>query len=126
MITITAKGDLKKVDNWLQNLLTYPKLDRLDRFGMEGVEALSLATPVDTGLTASLWRYEIEKGDGYVSITWINDNEVDGWFNVAVMLQYGHGTRNGGYVIGRDYINPAIQPVFDKIADVAWAEVTKY
>ena len=88
-----------------------------------GVDALAAATPVDTGKTAASWTYEIEKKNGSYSIVWLNTN-VNKYVNIALILQYGHGTRNGGYVKGRDYINPAIQPIFDKIAEDAWREVT--
>lgn len=96
----------------------------LDRFGQEGVAALSSATPVDSGKTAASWSYEIERGDGKTVISWSNSNVNDG-VNIAVILQYGHGTGTGGFVQGRDYINPAIQSVFDRIAEEAWREVTK-
>ena len=100
------------------------RLGDLDRYGREGVTALSSATPVDTGKTASSWEYEITHKDDSVTITFNNTNIQNG-VPIAIILQYGHGTRNGGWVQGRDYINPAIQPVFDKIAESAWREVTK-
>ena len=96
----------------------------LDKYGREGVAALSSATPVDTGLTANSWHYKIEQRSGSVSIVFYNSNIQNG-VPIAIILQYGHGTRNGGWVQGRDYINPAIQPVFDKITEDAWREVTK-
>lgn len=96
----------------------------LDKYGKQGVSALSSATPVDSGLTANSWTYEIENKGDQVTIFWGNTN-VNKGVNIAVILQYGHGTRNGGYVAGRDYINPAIRPVFDAIANEAWKEVTK-
>lgn len=96
----------------------------LDRLALEGVAALALATPRDTGATATSWDYEIKRSNGQISIYWTNDN-VNKGVNIAVILQYGHGTRNGGYVMGRDYINPAIRPIFDKIAEAAWKEVTE-
>ena len=89
-----------------------------------GVNALAEATPVDTGLTASSWNYEIVESDGQTSIIWTNSNVVKGQ-NIALLLVYGHGTRNGGYVVGRDYINPALRPIFDDIAQKAWAEVNE-
>lgn len=98
-------------------------LGNLDKYGREGVVALAAATPIDTGDTASSWVYEIVRNDGSVSIIFSNTNVSDGE-NIAILLQYGHGTRNGGYVVGRDYINPAIQPIFDKIANHAWKELT--
>ena len=99
-------------------------LGNLDKYGREGVAALAAATPIDTGKTASSWVYEIVREAGSASIIFSNTNVVNGE-KIAVLLQYGHGTRNGGYVVGRDYINPAIQPIFDKIAEDAWKEVTK-
>lgn len=95
----------------------------LEKYAQEGVAALSSATPVDSGLTAASWDYEIVKKKGSISIYWTNSN-INAGVPIAVILQYGHGTNNGGYVQGRDYINPAIRPVFDKIADNAWKEVT--
>ena len=94
------------------------------KYGREGVAALASATPVDTGRTANSWHYKIEQKQGSVSISFYNTNIQNG-VPIAVILQYGHATRNGGWVQGRDYINPAIQPIFDKIADAAWKEVTK-
>lgn len=95
----------------------------LERYGQEGVAALSSATPADTGLAANSWYYTVEVTKNGASITWSN-SDVEGGFPVAVMIQYGHGTGTGGYVSGRDYINPAIVPIFDKIAESVWREVT--
>ena len=99
----------------------------MEKYGRKGVEALKAATPVDTGLTAESWYYEVRTSpeNGYYSIIWCNSNVVKGWANIAILLQYGHGTRNGGYVEGRDYINPAIQPIFDEMADKVWEEIEK-
>lgn len=99
----------------------------LHKFAQKGVEALSEATPVDTGLTAASWRYEIEKNPQKqtIKITWLNDNVVDEWFNVALMLQYGHATGTGYWVEGVDYINPAMKSIFDKLAEEVWEEVNK-
>ena len=96
----------------------------LNKYGAQGVAALASATPVDSGLTASSWYYEVEKGKGVASITFYNSNVHRG-ICIAIILQYGHGTGTGGYVQGRDYINPAIQPIFDQLAEDAWKEVTK-
>ena len=96
----------------------------LNKYGQKGVEALASATPKDTGLTADSWGYEIKKGPNETSITWTNSNVVDGWFNVALMIQYGHGTATGVYVEGIDYINPAIRSIFDAMAEEIWKEVT--
>ncbi|MCM1216876.1 MAG: HK97 gp10 family phage protein [Lachnospiraceae bacterium] len=124
MITFRQKGDFSKLTRYLEKVKSVVKLSDLDKYGKEGVAALASATPVDTGLTASSWSYEIKQGNGTVSISFKNSNIQNG-VPIAIILQYGHGTRNGGWVQGRDYINPAIQPIFDKIANDAWREVTK-
>lgn len=124
MITFRQKGDFSKLNNYLERIKNVVKLGDLDRYGREGVEALSSATPKDSGLTASSWFYEITHEKDSVSITFKNSN-INKGVPIAIILQLGHGTRNGGWVEGRDYINPAIRPVFDKIADEAWEEVTK-
>lgn len=121
MIVIKQKGDYSKTNKYLKNSL---KMDTkiLEKYGQMGVNALIANTPVDSGVTAASWSYKIENNNGKVSINFINSNRVKG-VNIAIILQYGHGTRNGGWVEGRDYINPAIQPVFDKMADEVWREV---
>lgn len=124
MITFRQKGDFSKLTRFLERAKEAVKLGDLDKYGREGVAALSSATPVDSGKTASSWYYEIEHQNGSVSITFCNSN-VNKGVPIAIILQYGHGTRNGGWVQGRDYINPAIQPIFDKLAKDAWEEVTK-
>lgn len=124
MITFRQKGDFSKLTRYLEKVKSVVKLSDLDKYGKEGVAALASATPVDTGLTASSWSYEIKQNNGTVSISFKNSNIQNG-VPIAIILQYGHGTRNGGWVQGRDYINPAIQPIFDKIANDAWKEVTK-
>lgn len=124
MITFRQKGNFSKLNNYLERLKNVVKLGDLDRYGREGVAALSSATPKDTGLTANSWFYEINHEPGSVSITFNNSN-INKGVPIAIILQTGHGTRNGGWVEGRDYINPAIRPVFDKIANEAWEEVTK-
>lgn len=124
MITIRHKGDFSKLDRYFERIKEAAKLGVLDKYGREGVAALASATPVDSGLTASSWYYEIERSNGRVSITFNNSN-VNNGVPIAIILQLGHGTGTGGWVQGRDYINPAIQPVFDRIADDAWKEVTK-
>ena len=124
MITFRQKGDFSKLTRYLERAKEVVKLGDFDKFGREGVAALASATPVDSGKTASSWSYEIKHKNGSVSISFYNSNIQNG-VPIAIILQYGHGTRNGGWVQGRDYINPAIQPIFDKIANEAWREVTK-
>lgn len=124
MITFRQKGDFSKLNSYLERVKNVVKLSKLDKIGREGVAALSSATPKDTGDTASSWYYEITRQNESVSITFNNSNVNDG-VPIAIILQTGHGTQNGGWVEGRDYINPAIQPIFDKIAEEAWEEVTK-
>ena len=124
MITFRHKGDFSRTTRFMERAKEAVRLGDLDKFGREGVAALASATPVDSGLTASSWNYEIEHHKCFSRITFHNTNIQNG-VPIAIILQYGHGTRNGGWVQGRDYINPAIQPIFDKIANQAWKEVTK-
>lgn len=124
MIKIRQKGDFSKLTKYFKSVKKAANIEILDKYGKAGVAALSSATPVDSGLTASSWYYEIERQNGYASITFKNSN-VNKGVNIAIILQYGHATGNGGWVQGRDYINPAIQPIFDNIANDAWREVTK-
>lgn len=98
--------------------------DRLEALGQQGVDALRAATPIDSGETANAWSYEIIDKGAYLTIAWNNSNLAEGWFPVAIGIQYGHATGFGGYVVGRDYINPALQPVFDRIAEQVWKAVT--
>lgn len=123
MFTLSSKGDFKTLEKYLKKSLGKNYRDVLDQYGQMGVQALAAATPVDTGKTASSWTYKIVESDGQISIEWMNTN-INRGVNIAIILQYGHATRNGGYVAGRDYINPALQPIFDKLADAAWKEVT--
>jgi hypothetical protein len=123
MISFRQKGDFAKITRYFVKVGDPIKLKDLDRYGKEGVAALASATPVDTGLTANSWYYEIERGRGTASITFYNSNVQRG-ICIAIILQYGHGTGTGGWVEGRDYINPAIQPIFDRLAENAWKEVT--
>ncbi len=124
-IFFTHKGDLKKTEKFLKKSMGHDWLDVLEKYAIKGVQHLSAATPVDSGETANSWEYEvIQNEDGY-SISWNNTHIEGGWANIAILLQYGHGTRNGGYVVGRDYINPALRPIFDEMANAAWKEVTK-
>lgn len=124
MITIRQKGDFSKTTKFLERVREAVNLGLLDKYGREGVNALKSATPVDTGLTASSWYYEIENRNGVARLTFNNSNIQNG-VPIAIILQYGHGTKNGGWVQGRDYINPALKPLFDEITDRAWREVTK-
>lgn len=124
MIKFRHKGDFSKATRYLERVKQAVNMGLLDRYGREGVAALSAATPVETGLTASSWYYEIENGRGSVKITFHNSNIQNG-VPIAVILHYGHGTGNGGWVQGREYINTAIQPVFDRIVKEAWKEVTR-
>lgn len=124
MISFKHTGDFSKTTKFLERAKRGDYLKVLDKYGKEGVKALSSATPVDSGTTANSWSYKIEKGNGSAKISFLNSN-VNKGVPIAIILQYGHGTRNGGYVQGRDYINPAIQPIFDRIANEAWKEVTK-
>ena len=124
MISFRQKGDFSKLTKFLERAKESVKLGDLDKYGRAGVEALVSATPVASGLTASSWYYEIENKNGSAKITFLNRNIQNG-VPIAIILQYGHGTGTGGWVQGRDYINPAIQPLFDKITDDAWKEVTK-
>lgn len=124
MISISQKGDFSKLTGFLERMKNVIKIGDLDKYGREGVAALSAATPKESGLTANSWYYEIERSKDSVSISFHNSN-VNKGVPIAIILQYGHGIRNGGYVEGIDYINPAIQPLFNKIAEDAWEEVTK-
>lgn len=123
MITFRQKGDFSKFNRYLERLKEAVKLGDLNKYGRQGVQALSSATPIESGETANSWYYKINHTKESVSITFHNSNIQNG-VPIAIILQYGHGTGTGGYVEGRDYINPAIQPIFDKIAEDAWKEVT--
>lgn len=124
MISFRQKGDFSKLTRFLERAKNVTHTGELDKYGKEGVADLASATPVDSGRTADSWYYEIDHKDGSASITFYNSN-VNKGVPIAIILQYGHGTGNGGWVEGRDYINPAIQPIFDRIANDAWKEVTK-
>lgn len=124
MINIKQKGDFKNLSSFLEKTKEKLNLGLLDKYGREGVSALQAATPKDTGKTSESWYYKIERKNGSVSLTFHNSNQNKG-VPIAIILQYGHATRNGGYVEGVDYINPALRPIFDKIAEEAWKEVKK-
>lgn len=119
---IKQKGNFKKTNNFLRYVLDQQYLDILNKYGAEGVRALSANTPIDTGETASSWSYEIIRGKNKIILAFNNDH-IEKGVPIAVILQYGHATRNGGWVEGIDYINPAIQPIFRKIANDAWGRV---
>ena len=121
MISLTSKGDFRKTEKFMKNARTKKLMSILKQYGEEGVAALMVATPLDTGRTASSWRYEIKVENNCIRLVFHNDNIQNG-VPIAIILQYGHGTGTGGWVEGRDYINPAMQPVFDKIAKSAWKE----
>lgn len=123
MIVIKQHGDFRNIEDILKKSTNVNYYQILERYAQAGVEALANATPVDTGLTAESWGYKITHSGTSYTISWTNSNVVKG-VPIAIILQYGHGTRNGGYVEGRDYINPALQPIFDKMANDAWKEVT--
>lgn len=124
MITLRHKGDFSKIDRYLESVKEAARIGILDKYGKEGVTALASATPVESGTTAGSWFYTIERQNGSAAIIF-NNSHINKGVPIAIILQYGHGTGTGGYVQGRDYINPAIRPVFDKILEDAWREVTK-
>ena len=124
MISFRQKGDFSKLTKFLERAKETVHLGDLNKYGRQGVAALASATPIDSGETAESWYYEIENNKESATITFYNSNVQNG-VPIAIILQYGHGTRNGGWVEGRDYINPAIQPIFDQIVDDAWREVNK-
>lgn len=119
----SSSGSTAKTQAFLQKMQAGDVLSGLESLAQQGVNALAAMTPVDTGLTAASWSYEITTSGGTTKISWINTNRIGG-VKVAIILQYGHGTGTGGFVAGRDYINPAIQPIFDQIADDVWKKVT--
>ena len=124
MIGFRQKGDFSKTTNFLKRAKQLNILHILEKYGREGVAALASATPVETGRTASSWTYEVRHTATSASLIFHNTNIQNG-VPIAIILQYGHGTGTGGWVQGRDYINSTIQPIFDKLADSAWREVTK-
>lgn len=123
-ISVTYTGDHDETTRMLKNLKGKKWVKILDKFGKQGVEALQQATPKDTGKTSAMWGYEIEMPEpGRIRLVFTNNNIRDDWANVAILIQYGHASRNGSWIEGRDYINPAIQPIFDRISAQAWQEV---
>lgn len=123
MLRFKQKRDFSKTEKYLKKLQKNRYMEILLRYGVKGVEALSLATPKDTGLTAASWTFDVVEENGRVKLVFYNSNIQNG-VNIAIILQYGHGTRNGGYVVGTDYINPAIKPVFDDLVKQIEKEVT--
>lgn len=124
MFSVTNKGDFHNLERFLKKNKQIDMDHYLEKFGQAGVEALAKATPKDTGLTSESWYYEIDKGKFKTTITWKNSNVIDDWYNVAIGIQYGHGTASGVYVEGIDYINPAMSTIFDELANQIWEEVT--
>lgn len=124
MISFKQTGKLSKTTRFLERAKESVKLGTLDKYGKEGVAALSATTPIDSGKTANSWSYKIQYKKG-CSIISFNNSNIQNGVPIAVILQYGHGTKNGGWVQGRDYISPALRPVFDRLANEAWREVTK-
>lgn len=124
MISFRQKGDFSRTIKYLNRIKNPSKLTVFDKYGEAGVAALKSATPTETGKTAGSWYYKVERNGDSTSIVFCNSN-INKGVPIAIILQYGHGTGTGGYVQGRDYINPAIQPVFDQLAEAAWKEVTK-
>lgn len=122
MITVRSHGDWDKTFGFLNKAKKLNLQTLLEKYAQQGVDALSEATPIDTGLAASSWSYQIEVGNGESKITWLND-DIEGGYNVVLLVQYGHATKNGGYVQGRDFINPAMRPVFDNMIYEIWKEV---
>ena len=124
MIRIKHSGSFKNTERFLSKAQKLKLHNMLSRYAADGVQALAAATPVDSGKTASSWGYEVHISGSTYSVEWTNSN-INNGVSIALILQFGHGTGTGGYVQGRDYINPAIRPIFDKMADAAWREVTK-
>ena len=124
IIKVKQRGKFRKANIFFDKMLTISQYRNIESYARRGVAALRDATPKDTGLTANSWYYEIKRTDNGITIEWLNSN-TSGEYNVALMIQYGHGTKNGGYVAGIDYINPALKPIFDEIADDVWNEVNR-
>lgn len=124
MITISSSGSFKKTDRFFDGMMKRDLVSELRKYAEEGVRALASATPADSGLSSESWDYEVTKtANGGYSIIWSNSNVTDQGVPVVILLQYGHGTGTGGFVQGKDFINPAIQPIFDKISESVWKAV---
>lgn len=126
MITLTVQGSFEKATKYLGRLAKFKVKRIMEEYGKKGVAALAAATPKDTGKTSESWGYKINESEGFARLSWYNTNDNDGRFNVAIGLQYGHGTGTGGWVEGIDYINPAIQPIFEEYKEAIIQEVTKH
>lgn len=124
MITISSKGNFNNTEKFFKKVATSNYISVFDKYGKEGVRLLSSATPVDTGKTSESWTYEVKKSKSGISIEWSNSNVVNG-VQIAVIIQYGHGTQNGAYIQGQDYINPVIKPLFDILTNDIWKDVSK-
>lgn len=124
MITMKSSGNFNNTSKFLKGVTTSNHMRIFEKYGRIGVDALSTATPFDSGETAKSWKYQIEQYKGGVALSWINTNTNDG-VSIAIILQYGHATGSGAYVQGHDYINPAIRPIFNNITNEMWREVTK-
>lgn len=122
MITIRQKGDFNNIERFFNRMRGRDYLNVLEKYCQRGVEALKEATPIESGETREHWNYKIESGDGVTTVSFTNDHENNG-VNVVILLVHGHGTRNGGYVQGNDFVTPALQPVFQDLADAMWKEV---
>jgi hypothetical protein len=123
VISFVSRGSFSNMESFLKKAAKTDILSILKACGQEGVSALASATPIESGLASSSWDYQVSGSGGKFRIIWTN-SDVENGFPVAIMLQYGYGTGTGGYVQGRDYINPAMKPVFDRIADKVWKAVT--
>ena len=123
VISLTHRGNFNNIEKYFKSYNTSKLVNVLEQYGAEGVRALAAATPKDTGNTASSWSFRTSISGGSFFIVWENSNTISDGTPMVILLQYGHGTRNGGYVQGQDFINPAIRPVMDKIADAVWREV---
>ena len=124
MLVIKQRGSFRNTEKFFKKAKGYNPIKLLEYYGEKGVEELEKATPKDTGLTASSWEYRINRSRGRATISWVNTNIIDG-VPIAILLQYGHGTKNGTYVEGIDYVNPAMKPIFERLADEIWKEVIK-
>lgn len=124
MLQITTTGSFQNTDNFLNRMSKGDIFKALEGYAQRGVAALAAETPVESGLTAASWDYQVEKVGGNYTIWWTNSHLDESGTPIAIMLQFGHGTGTGGYVQGRDYINPAIRPIFDEIEQAVWREVT--